>query len=120
MYAIVVTQDVPSTESEWNGATGDPYGPGAAYVMDTTWKTPAAYTETALTDYAFQTFITVAVATPAPTTAPTAAPTAPPTSTGSNNGGTPNSPSFLLIFAGLALAAAGSVVVSQRRRQTQR
>jgi hypothetical protein len=120
MYAIVVTQDVPSTESEWDGSQPDLYGPGAAYVMDTTWKTPAVFPDSLLTDFAFQTFITVAAATPPPTAAPTAGPTAPPTSTGSNNGDMPSNPSFLLIFAGLALAAAASVVVSQRRRQTQR
>ena len=108
-YALVVINGA-SSFAQWVGACGDPYTPGVGYIHDTTWKTiPVFDAGSCITDSAFQTFIT----------AP--AKSAPPTSTiSSNTGDTRSDPSYLLIFAGLALAASAAVVVSiSRRRVTQ-
>ena len=112
-YAILLYQGAADV-AEWNGACADPYGPGAAMLFDTgdaTWKSiPTFNAQSCITDFAFQTFITVATATPPPTSTTT-----------SDTGGTTSNSSFLLIFAGLAAAASATVFASiSRRRSTQR
>jgi hypothetical protein len=117
-YAIVVSQSASNGVAEWNGTCGNEYGPGVAYIFNSTWETIPAWNEgDCITDFAFQTFIVVPAATPAPTTAPTA----PPTSTmNSAPGDAPSNPGYMLILAGLAVAAAATVFISSRRRVTQR
>lgn len=109
MYAIVVTNGA-SSFAEWDAACANPYGPGVAYILDGTWKTIPTFDDAScISDFAFQSFIVTAAATPGPT--------APPTSTaGDTTGDAPSNPSFLLIFAGLAAAASAAVYVKVSRR----
>ena len=83
-YAILVSQG-QSGQAEWNGACGNPYGPGEALILDVAaWETIATdfpkvctsnndSTSNAETnsefDFAFQTYITPPAPTPAPTPA---------------------------------------------------
>jgi hypothetical protein len=123
-YAILVTQGQAGL-GVWNGACGNPYGPGAALILDVaTWKTIQVFDpKSCLTDFAFRTYITVPTPSPSPimsvqgvTAAPT--PTPPPTSTGSSSSGdNPGNLSFLLVFAGLATAAAAATFASTSRRR---
>jgi hypothetical protein len=115
-YAIELSQGAGDT-TRWDFDCAQPYGPGNALIFSTTWKSIFAFdAQDCLATFAFQTYIVVAAATPAPTH------TAPPTSTAGDTGsGTPGNPSYLLIFAGLAAAASAAVFVSiSRRRLTQR
>jgi hypothetical protein len=112
-YALELGQGATDT-TMWDFACNDNYGPGTPYIYDGTWKTIFQYSaQNCLADFAFQTFI---VSPPPPVT------TVPPTSTSrGSSGDTPGNPSYLLIFAGLAVAASAAVVVSiSRRRITQR
>jgi hypothetical protein len=114
LYAIVVSQSNTTGVAEWNATCGNEYTSGAAYILDTTWKTIQTFDDgSCITDFAFQSYIVVPAAT--------APPTAPPTSTtNSAPGDTPSNPGYLLIFAGLAVAAASTIFVSSRRRATMR
>ena len=114
-YAIVVTQDGTTGQALWNGSClGDPYGPGKALIFDGTWQTVGSFfPKTCLSDFAFQTRITAAAATPVQSFL---GQTPPPTTTGSPSSG--ESPSYLLILAGLASGAAAAAVfasISRRR-----
>jgi hypothetical protein len=115
-YAIELSQSLADT-TRWDFICAtDAYGPGQALILDTTWKTVHQFDGNldCFGDFAFQTYIVVPNVT--------APPTAPPTSTtGDKSGSTPADPSFLLIFAGLAVGASAAVFVSiSRRRLTQR
>lgn len=116
-YALVMSG---AATPEWLGTCGNEYGPGAALILDTTWKTIPTFNDAfCITDFAFQAYIVVAA--PASTPTPTPAPTVPPTSTSNSGSGSgPTNPSSLLILAGLSVAAAAAVVVAiSRRRVTQ-
>lgn len=117
-YSLELLQG-PADTTRWDFLCADAYGPGQALVYDGTWKTIFQFSaQNCLADFAFTTWIVAANVT-APPTAPA---TAPPTSTSrGNSGDAPGNPSYLLILAGLAVAASAVVVVSiSRRRVIQR
>ena len=101
-YAILVQ----GTGFEWNGACNDNYGPGTALILDTTWKTIAAWNDNyCLADFAFQTFVDQSK-TPPPTGTAASSPVDRPDNSG-----------LLLVFAGLAGAAAVAAFSSITRRR---
>jgi hypothetical protein len=103
-YALEVAQGATDT-TLWDFLCSDAYGPGQALVLNGSWQTIHQFDGNlnCLADFAFRTWIV----TPA-------GPTAPPTATVSGpTGDTPSNPGFLLLFAGLASAAA-FVTVSRR------
>jgi hypothetical protein len=113
-YALELAQ-LGGDTTMWDFDCAQPYGPGNAVVFSTTWKSIFAYdTQDCLASYAFQTYIVVPAATAPPVSAP-------PTSTmNSAPGDAPGNPGYMLILAGLAVAAAATIFVSSRRRVTQR
>jgi hypothetical protein len=112
-YAIVLVAD-PARGISWMGQCGtDSYAGGPALVYDVpnypAWRTIPAWALLAdssdcILDFAFATYVSPTLTSPAPSIPPTLAPTLPPTATSGVSPRDSSDPTVLLLVAGLAAA----------------